>query len=88
MFKYLVAAALALSSTPANAQMMIGDGRYEVIKEAAKSICRTVMEADGSAGKTFERESSYLNLNPDEKLYLLSLCILYAQGRIDQIKAQ
>ena len=88
MFKYAIAAALLFTATPASAQIMITSGRQEVLTEAAKTICRTVMEGKGKAGDTFDREVSYLRLNADEHLYMLSLCILYAQGRVDQIKAR
>lgn len=88
MFKYLIAAVVALTPTVANAQMMISSGRQSVLTEAAKSICRTVMDSKGKAGDIFDREVSYLRLTPDEKLYLLSLCVLYGQGRIDSLKAR
>lgn len=81
-------AALALSiATPASAQdLMIGAGRRAVITEAAKSICRSIMESEGKAGDNFDREVAYLNLTQDENLYMLSLCVLYAQGRVDEIR--
>lgn len=84
MFKYLIAAAVALTPAVANAQTVVLDlNRSTLIKEAAKTICRASMERKGSAVATLNSESAYLNLNEDEKLYLLSLCILYAQGRVD-----
>ena len=88
MFKYLIAAVVALTPTVANAQMMISSGRQSVLTEAAKSICRTVMDSKGKAGDIFDREVSYLRLTPDENLYMLSLCVLYAQGRVDQMRAR
>ena len=84
MIKYLIAAAVALAPTAANAQtIVLGLNRSNVITEAAKTICRVGMETKGDAVVTINRESAYLNLNQDEKLYLLSLCVLYAQGRVD-----
>lgn len=56
--------------------------------EAAKVVCRAAMESKGPASEALQREAAYLRLNADEQLYLLSLCILYAQGRIDQIRSQ
>ena len=88
MFKYLIAAVVALTPTVASAQMMISSGRQSVLTEAAKSICRTVMDSKGKAGDIFDREVSYLRLTPDENLYMLSLCVLYAQGRVDQMRAR
>jgi len=89
MFKYLIAAAALLTPTAASAaEIMITSGRQSVLTEAAKTICRTVMETKGRAGETFDREVSYLRLTPDEQVYLLSLCVLYAQGRVDQARAQ
>lgn len=88
MFKYIVAAVLAFTPTAANAQMMITSGRHSVLTEASKTICRTVMESNGKASEVFDREVLYLRLNPDETLYMLSLCVLYAQGRLDQLKAK
>ena len=89
MFKYFVAAAVALVSTPASAaEIMISSGRQEVLQEASKTICRMVMETKGKAGDTFDREVAYLKPNADEYLYLLSLCVLYAQGRVDQARSR
>ena len=88
MYKYLIAAVVAFTPTVANAQMMITSGRQAVLTEAAKAVCRTVMESKGKASGTFDREVAYLRLNADETLYMLSLCVLYAQGRLDQIKAR
>lgn len=88
MLKYLIAAVVALTPTVANAQMMISSGRQSVLTEAAKSICRTVMDNKGKASDIFDREVSYLRLTPDENLYMLSLCVLYAQGRVDQMRAR
>ena len=89
MFKYAIAAVLLITATPASARdMMISSGRQEVIQEAAKTICRMTMEGKGKASENFDREVSYLRLTPDEHLYMLSLCILYAQGRVDQIRSR
>lgn len=88
MFKCVVAAVLAFTPTVANAQMMITSGRQSVLTEASKTICRTVIESKGKASEIFDREVSYLRLNSDETLYMLSLCVLYAQGRLDQLKAK
>ena len=87
MFKYFIAAVVAFTPTAASAQMMITSGRQTVIKEAAKTVCRNVMETTGQAGDIFDRETVYLRLNGDEKLYMLSLCVLYAQGMIDGLRA-
>lgn len=84
MFKYLIAAAVAFAPTAASAQSIVIDlNRSTIIKEAAKTICRASMERKGSAVATLNSESAYLSLNEDERLYLISLCILYAQGRVD-----
>ena len=88
MYKYLIAAVVAFTPTVANAQVMITSGRQAVLTEAAKTICRTVMEGNGKAGDTFDRETAHLRLNRDETVYMLSLCVLYAQGRVDQMKAR
>ena len=89
MFKYLIAAAVALTPTVANAQTLVLDlNRSTLIKEAAKTICRAGMETKGSAVKAVERESAYLGLNRDEKLYLMTLCVLYAQGMVDGMKSR
>ena len=89
MFKYAIAAALLLTATPASARdMMISSGRQEFIQEAAKTICRMTMEGKGKASENFDREVSYRRPTPDEYLYMLSLCILYAQGRVDQYRAR
>lgn len=88
MFKYAIAAALLVTSTPASAQIMITSSRQGLIHEAAKAICRDTMEAPGKAGDIFDRETSHLRLNADEKLYMLSLCVLYAQGRVDEARSR
>ena len=88
MFKYIIAAVVAFTPTAASAQMMISSSRQDMLTEAAKTICRTVMESKGKAGDTFDREVSYLRLTPDENLYMLSLCVLYAQGRVDGFRAR
>lgn len=84
MYKYLIAAAVAFTPTTANAQnIVINLDRSTLIKEAAKTICRAAMERKGSAVAILNEESKYLRLTVDEKLYLVNLCILYAQGRGD-----
>ena len=88
MLKYIIAAVVAFTPTAASAQMMVTSGRQGLIHEAAKSICRTTMEAKGNAGDLFDRETAYLRLNSDEKLYMLSLCVLYAQGRVDEARSR
>ena len=87
MFKYIIAAVVAFTPTAASAQMMITSGRLNVLTEAAKTVCRSAMETKGNAGDIFDRDTVYLRLNNDEKLYMLSLCVLYAQGRVDELKA-
>lgn len=90
MIKYLFPVAFLLSATPASAQSIgINLDRMNLITEAAYRICRQSMDGpSGQAGKILERESAYLSLNKDEKLYLLSLCVLYGQGRIDSLKVR
>ena len=88
MLKYIIAAALLVTATPASAQMMITSGRQSTLTEAAKTICRSAMETKGNAGDIFDRETVYLRLNADEKLYMLSLCVLYAQGRVDEARSR
>lgn len=85
MLKYLIAASVALTPAVASAQTVsISLTRHALIKEAAKTICRASIDRQGKAADILEDESAYLKLNQDEKLYLVSLCILYAQGRIDE----
>lgn len=89
MFKYIIAAVVAFTPTAASAaEIMISSGRQEMLTEAAKTICRTVMEGKGKAGDTFDREVAYLRLNADETLYMLALCVLYAQGRVDGFRGR
>ena len=91
MLKYIIAAALLVTATPTAAgaaDLMISSGRQDMLHEAAKTICRNVMESEGRAGPAFDRETAHLRLNRDETVYMLSLCVLYAQGRIDQMKAR
>ena len=90
MFKYIIAAVVAFTPVAASAQSIgINLDRMNLITEAAYRICRQSMDGpSGQAGKILERESAYLNLNKDEKLYLLSLCVLYGQGRIDSLKVR
>lgn len=85
MLKYLIAAAVALTPSVASAQTIsISLNRHALIKEAAKTICRASIDRPGKAGDIMDQESAYLRLTQDEKLYLVSLCILYTQGRIDE----
>lgn len=87
MRKFILAAALLGISTPANAQgIMLSDARRNLLTEAAKNICRSAMELKGRASDIFDRETAYLRLNSDEQLYMLSLCVLYSQGRIDELR--
>lgn len=89
MLKYILGAALAFAPTAAAAQnIIISTAREGTLTEAAKVVCRAAMESKGPASEALQREAAYLRLNADEQLYLLSLCILYAQGRIDQIRSQ
>ena len=89
MLKYIIAAVVAFTPTAATAaEIMISSGRQEMLTEAAKTICRTVMEGKGKAGDTFDREVAYLRLNADETLYMLALCVLYAQGRVDGFRGR
>ena len=84
MYKYLIAAAVVLTPTAAEAQpVVISLERHTLIKEAAKTICRAAMDRKGSAVAILTEESKYLRLTVDERLYLVNLCILYAQGRGD-----
>ena len=84
MIKYAIALAALATPTAAQAEVVVLDlDRMSLIGEAAKTICRSGMESNGHAVATVERESSYLKLNRAERLYLYSLCVLYAQGRVD-----
>lgn len=84
MFKYLIAAAALVAPTAANAQtVVITLERHSLIKEAAKTICRAAMDRKGDVRQILAAESRYLDLNNSEALYLVNLCILYAQGRVD-----
>ena len=84
VLKAIVLAAAVLSAAPANAQPVVIDlNRMNVITEAAKSICRAGLEKSGGPVEIVDRESSYLKLNQAERLYLYSLCVLYAQGQTD-----
>ena len=87
MLKYLIAASVALTPVAASAQtinVVISLERHSLIQEAAKTICRAAIDRTGSAVAIMNEQSAYLKLNQDERLYLNSLCILYAQGRIDE----
>ena len=84
MFKYIIAAVVAFTPTAASAGTVYLDlDRMNVITEAARTICRASMDKPGNAGTIMDRESSYLRLTSEERLYLYSLCVLYAQGRVD-----
>lgn len=85
MRKILIATIALSFATPANAASVVLDlDRMEVITEAAKTVCREVMDQPGPAVPILERESAYLRLNQDERLYLVSLCVMYAKGRGDK----
>ena len=85
MYKILIALSLALTSSPAAAQPISLDiDRMSMITEQAKIICRLAIDLPGYAVDHIERLSAPLKLNPTERLFLLSLCSLYTQGRIDE----
>lgn len=85
MRKILIATIALSFATPANAESVVLDlDRMSVITEAAKTICREVMDQPGPAEPILTRESAYLRLNQDERLYLVNMCILYAKGRVDK----
>lgn len=83
MFKYMIAAIALVTPSAASAQSVsVNINRFEIIVEASKTICRIGMNAK-DAGKSVDQNSAYLKLNTDERLLMLSLCVLYAQGRVD-----
>jgi hypothetical protein len=87
MFKYVIAAVLLLTATPASAQSYtISQQRLTVIQKLAEPVCRASMQTKGDAGKEFDRQVAPLLLSDSEYMLMLSMCILYAQGRIDGIK--
>ena len=87
MFKYAIAAALLLTATPASAQTYtISQQRLDTIQKLAEFVCRASMQTKGHAGKEFDRQVTPLLLTDSEYMLMLSMCILYAQGRIDGIK--
>lgn len=85
MLKYIIAAAMLISPTTANATTIELDlDRMARITKASYRICRNAAEAKNAKGPdVIDRESAYLKLTKAETLYLYSLCILYTQGRID-----
>lgn len=89
MFKYLIAASMALAPTAAEAQThTITQQRLDVIQKLAEPVCRAAMETKGSAAKEFDKQVTPLLLSDSEYMIMLSLCVLYAQGRIDELKAR
>lgn len=89
MKKFIVAAAIALTlSTPAQASgyVMISLDRWNEIKVAAQTVCRRAMLPQNSATKVIN--DSGIARNVDERLFILSLCALYAQGQIDLLEDQ
>lgn len=85
MYKILIAASLALTSTSVAAQPMFIDiERLSSITKAAERICRLAIDLPGSAVDHIKRLSAPMKLTSEEHLILLSLCSLYTQGRIDE----
>lgn len=84
MYKAIITAIALISATPANAaSVQIDLTRYRVILDAARHICKAAMDLPGAASPIVEARSAYLGLDADEKLFLVSLCAIYAQGRVD-----
>lgn len=79
----LFLATLSLSAPTHAATVTIDLDRWNQITEASKTICRTGVDVPGPIVPIIDRQSSYLHLNQEEKLLLVSLCILYIKGRID-----
>jgi len=87
MRKIIMAALLLATPTAANAATLsVSLDRYKMIVEQSKSICQTVIDQKGSAKELLDRYSAPLNLNTDEQIIMISLCILYTQGRLDEGK--
>lgn len=86
MRKFTMAVAALAMSAPAyaDARLEITSERLTLLQEASKTICRRAIESSNGAEKEYERAVAYLKLTPSENLIMLSLCILYAQGRIDE----
>lgn len=91
MFKYLVAAAVALAPMQVSAQpitIAVSSDRLTTIQKLAESVCRQTALANGDVEKEYNRIVEPLLLTPDENLIMLSLCVLYGQGRIDSLKVR
>lgn len=87
--KKFIAAAIALTiSTPAQASgfVMINIDRWNEIKVAAQTVCRRAMLPQNSAVQVIK--DSGIARNVEERLLVLSLCSLYAQGQIDLLEEQ
>lgn len=87
--KKFIAAAIALTlSTPAHASgyVMINIDRWNEIKVAAQTVCRRAMLPQNSAVQVIK--DSGIARNVEERLLVLSLCSLYAQGQIDLLEEQ
>ncbi len=79
----LIIAALSLPVSAQASTVTIDLDRWNQITEASKTICRTGVDVPGPIVPIIDRQSSYLHLNQEEKLLLVSLCILYVKGRVD-----
>ena len=89
MIKHVMFAVALLTATPASAQTyQLNQGRLTQLQDKAKYICREVMETKEHAGKEFDRLVAPLLLNDSEYMILLSMCILYAQGRVDGLRSR
>lgn len=88
MKKFIVTAAMLALSTPVHAQsiVMISLDRWNEIKARAETVCRRAMLPQNSATKVIN--DSGIARNVDERLFILSLCALYAQGQIDLLEDQ
>lgn len=88
MKKFIAAAAALTLSTPAHASgfVMINIDRWDEIKVSAQTVCRRAMLPQNSAVKVIN--DSGIARNIDERLLVLALCALYAQGQIDLLESQ
>lgn len=88
MKKFIVAAAALALSTPVHAQsvVMISLDRWNEIKVRAETVCRRAMLPQNNAAQVIKDSGIARNL--DERLLVLSLCSLYAQGQIDLLEEQ
>ena len=87
--KKFIAAAVALTlSTPAHASgyVMINIDRWKEIRVASETVCRRAMLPQNSATKVIN--DSGIARNVDERLLVLALCALYAQGQIDLLESK